>query len=83
MAYKISCAVIIGMSLAVAALASIPASAAPTTAIDITKALGSGFDRASFWGWPYPYGYTYRRCSRVVRVRTDEGWRWQRVWTCR
>jgi hypothetical protein len=44
----------------------------------------SGVALASFWGQPFPYGYSYRYhpCYRTERVRTRSGWRWRRVWVC-
>jgi hypothetical protein len=38
----------------------------------------------SFWGRPYPYGYTgWGPCMRYVEVQTRWGLRLRRVWVCR
>jgi hypothetical protein len=38
----------------------------------------------SFWGRPYPYGYTgWGPCMRYVEVQTRWGVRLRRVWVCR
>jgi hypothetical protein len=38
---------------------------------------------ASFWGRPYPYGYTgWGPCVRYVPVQTAWGTSWQRVSLC-
>ncbi|MDE2470670.1 MAG: hypothetical protein KGL35_18485 [Bradyrhizobium sp.] len=38
----------------------------------------------SFWGQPYPYGFTnWGPCIRYVEVETRWGWRLRRVWVCR
>jgi hypothetical protein len=70
------------------ALASLPSAA---------LALGPGFpatqpaaspaiEQATFWGWPYPYGYRWRshpECWRVVEERDFWGVvRTRRVWVC-
>jgi hypothetical protein len=39
---------------------------------------------ASFWGRPYPYGYTgWGPCIRYVEVQTPRGVFLRRVWICR
>jgi hypothetical protein len=39
---------------------------------------------ASFFGRPYPYGYTgWSPCFRYVEVQTRHGVRVRRVWVCR
>lgn len=39
---------------------------------------------ASFFGRPYPYGYTgWGRCVRYVEVQARRGIRVHRVWVCR
>jgi hypothetical protein len=39
---------------------------------------------ASFFGRPYPYGYTgWGPCIRYVEVQTRWGLRLRRVWVCR
>jgi hypothetical protein len=38
----------------------------------------------SFFGRPYPFGYTgWGHCVRYVRVETSRGPRLRRVWVCR
>ena len=38
----------------------------------------------SFWGRPFPYGYTgWGPCLRYVEVQTRWGVRLRRVWVCR
>jgi hypothetical protein len=38
----------------------------------------------SFFGRPYPFGYTgWGRCVRYVHVETSQGPRVRRVWVCR
>lgn len=38
----------------------------------------------SFFGRPYPFGYTgWGRCVRYVHVETSRGPRLRRVWVCR
>lgn len=66
------------------------ASAAPIYPLELGKSMTSQIETASFWGWPYPYGYTYgrwgaqypRNCVRHVRVQTRHGWRTRRIWVC-
>jgi len=53
---------------------------------------GSGFEPAeaastaspvSFWGRPYPYGYTgWGPCVRYERLETEQGIIFRRVWIC-
>ena len=45
--------------LAIAALSG-SAVAGPVVPVQIVKHLGSDAQQASFWGLPYPYGYSYR-----------------------
>jgi len=56
----------------------------PIFPVEIGKGIDPAVNQASFWGLPYPYGYRYRsnRCVRQVRVETEFGWRWKRVWVC-
>jgi hypothetical protein len=43
-----------------------------------------GLLRASFFGRPYPYGYTgWARCTHYVEVQTAAGVRLRRVRVCR
>lgn len=73
------------------AFAAQPATAAPIYPAELGKGLDSLTEKASFWGWPYPYGYTYgswgaqypRGCVKYVRVQTRHGWRSKRIWVCR
>ena len=79
----ISHIVIIAASLAMGAFLATPTSAAPIHPVEIGKGAASAIDQASFWGLPYPYGYSYRhRCWKRIRVQTEIGWRWERVWVC-
>jgi len=44
----------------------------------------SAVQRVSFFGRPYPFGYTgWGHCVRYVRVETRSGPRLRRVWVCR
>ncbi len=50
-------------------------------------ATGAAIEQASFWGLPFPYGYSgWRRhpeCVRVVEERDIWGVvHWRRVWVC-
>jgi len=62
--------------LAVAAFAT-SATALPIQPVQIVKDISSDVQQASFWGLPYPYGYSYRggyysrrvHHRRAVRVR--------------
>jgi hypothetical protein len=46
----------------------------------------SDIHKASFGGWPFPYGYAWSRaraCTKYLPVETKDGRaRWQRVWVC-
>jgi hypothetical protein len=43
-----------------------------------------GLFQASFFGRPYPYGYTgWARCTRYVEVQTHSGIHLRRVRVCR
>lgn len=45
---------------------------------------GQGVLQASFFGRPYPYGYTgWARCTRYVEVQTHSGTYLRRVRVCR
>ncbi len=66
--------------------------AAPVGPSNIGQVLGSEFERASFWGLPFPYGYDERpygyaerssACERYVRVRTRHGVKRKLVWVCK
>ena len=69
----------------VGALATSVASAAALGSGVLGETAGSQFERTTFWGQPYPYGYAYTRgqCWRRVQVETDTGWRWKRINICR
>ena len=69
--------------------------AAPLQPSMFHQIVGADVHLVSFWGWPYPYGYTYgsydqehgiarqRRCVRHIRVRTPQGWQTKTVLSCR
>ena len=41
--------------------------------------------KVTFWGYPFPYGYTWSRrrpCTRYVLIETPRGVRYQRMWVC-
>jgi hypothetical protein len=71
-----------GMSVALAPAAT---AAGPGNGLAALASPGSGIERVSFWGRPYPYGYRYRPSGCVRHVRVDTAWgpRWERVWVCR
>jgi hypothetical protein len=82
MAHRLSRLVISALLTAGIGLAS-SANASPGHPIDLRKIKGADVKFASFWGWPYPYGYDVNRCWRNVPVRTESGWQRRRVWICR
>lgn len=55
--------------------------------ISSPAALHDGLVRkVTFWGHPFPYGYTWslaRACTRYIPVETAHGVRSERVWVCR
>jgi len=75
---------IVAASLAIGTSFTTSAGAAPTYPIEPGPGTTSIAEQVSFWGLPYPYGYSYRghRCLRHVRLQTRHGWRWRRVWVC-
>jgi hypothetical protein len=74
-------AVIVGALMTVGCLAS--AYAAPI-APPAMMALSAPVESVSFWGQPFPSGYTYfpGQCYRYVQVETPNGYAWRRVWIC-
>ncbi len=49
-----------------------------------SESVQSDVQRVSFFGRPYPYGYTgWGPCVRYVEVQTRHGVRLRRVWVCR
>jgi len=84
MVRRISQIVIVAASLAMGACLATSTWAAPIQPVDIGQSVAPAMTQASFWGLPYPYGYADRgnRCWKRVRVQTEMGWRWQRVWVC-
>jgi hypothetical protein len=81
MVYKSLRAVIVGALMTVGCLAT--AYAAPI-APAATIAPPAPVKLVSFWGWPFPHGYTYLRgqCYMPVQVDTPNGPVWRRVWIC-
>jgi hypothetical protein len=61
-----------------------PVGAAPIAPTGISALLGSHIEPVSFWGLPFPYGYTYRpgQCYKYIEIETPRGLRWQRIWIC-
>ena len=76
--FGVVCVVALGLlgSVTVASAFS-PAQIRSTPAVD-------GVLQASFFGRPYPYGYTgWARCTRYVEVQTRSGTHLRRVRVCR
>jgi hypothetical protein len=60
------------------------ASAFSPASINSASPAVDGLFQASFFGRPYPYGYTgWARCTRYVEVQTATGTRLRRVRVCR
>jgi hypothetical protein len=46
---------------------------------------GAATKKVTFWGYPFPYRYSWgraRTCTRYVLVETPRGVRYQRIWVC-
>ena len=74
-----------GLALGLAFMVSVSSAQAmgPVNAIG-PSASQPGLQRVSFFGRPYPYGYTgWGPCLRYVEVETRWGVRVRRVWVCR
>jgi len=58
--------------------------AAPMAPGAIAKQVAEPIELASFWGWPFPFGYTYLpgQCYTRVAEETPRGVVWKRVWIC-
>jgi hypothetical protein len=79
--HKFTVACVLGLSLvgsvtAASAFAPGPVAGAAHVASDVVE--------ASFFGRPYPYGYTgWARCSRYVEVQTHSGAYLRRTRVCK
>ena len=84
MVRRVSHIVVLTASLAMGTFLATPTFAAPIQPAAIGEGVGAAIDLASFWGLPYPFGYSYaaNRCIKHVRVQTKHGRRWKRVWVC-
>jgi hypothetical protein len=56
----------------------------PVNAIAPTADAAGNVVNASFYGRPYPYGYSgWGPCVKYVQVQTRKGTKLRRVWSCR
>ena len=77
--FGIVCALGIGLMGGGSALAF-----GPVNSLGQSASAERGLLEASFFGRPYPYGYTgWGRCIRYVEVQTRSGVRLRRVNVCR
>lgn len=68
----------------IALLASVSSAFAMGPVAVAPAAVQSDVQDVSFFGRPYPYGYTgWGPCVRYVEVQTRHGVRLRRVWACR
>ena len=60
------------------------ANAMPIAPMTTTSVGNAAVESVSFWGQPFPYGYTYYRgqCYSYVPVETPTGYAWKRVFIC-
>ena len=76
--------VICGLGLGLAAGASSALAMGPVNVVDPRGNAQQDVLDASFFGRPYPYGYTgWGPCVRYVEVEGRYGPRLLRVWVCR
>jgi hypothetical protein len=78
------------VALAVAAAvmlcgSSVSGSAFTSAPVTLVRGL-SDIHQITFWGRPFPFGYTWSRvraCTEYTPIETENGrTRWQRVWVC-
>jgi len=81
MLHKFGLACVLGLGL----LGNVTvASAFSPAPINGASPVVDGVLQASFFGRPYPYGYTgWARCTRYVEVQTHSGTHLRRVRVCR
>lgn len=78
--FGVTCSLAVGFAMAASAAFALGPigshSPSPTAQQDLVD--------VSFFGRPYPYGYTgWGPCTRYVEVETRRGPRLRRVWICR
>jgi len=72
------------LGLALVSGASSASAFGPVNSVGPTVSVQPDLLAASFWGRPYPYGYTgWGPCIRYVEVETRWGLRLRRVRVCR
>jgi hypothetical protein len=72
-----------GFALALTASAGSALAFGPVNSIPSPAPAGSMVIDTSFFGRPYPYGYTgWGPCIRYIEVETPLGPRLRRVWVC-
>jgi hypothetical protein len=72
------------IGLALVASASSALAFSPVGSAGLVGSVDRDLVEASFFGRPYPYGYTgWGPCVRYVEVETRWGLRLRRVWACR
>jgi hypothetical protein len=78
--FSATCGLVVGLTMIASAAFAIGPIGTPSQSIAVQKDLLE----ASFFGRPYPYGYTgWGPCIRYVEVETRRGPRLRRVWICR
>jgi hypothetical protein len=76
--------IICGLGLGLAASTTSALAMGPVNAVDLVAHAQQNVLDASFFGRPYPYGYSgWGPCVRYVEVEGRYGPRLRRVWVCR
>jgi hypothetical protein len=74
------CSLALGLTMTASAAFALGPISSPGTSVTVERDLLD----VSFFGRPYPYGYTgWSPCTRYVEVETRRGPRLRRVWICR